>query len=890
MGRAPALQDGQPGTTVFTRAPWVNVRRPQRGRVPLIAHEVLPNGLRVYHERRRGVPVVALWLTFGAGGADGPAPGVAHFVEHMLFKGGGGLGVGEVASRFDALGGDINAFTTHDETTVHCVLPETGLEQALQVLDAMIRACAFDPVEVERERLVIVDEILEGGDDPARLLGEAMARRMWTRHPYRDPVLGTEATVRRVERKVLVDFRDRWLVPENAVLVAVGDVAPARLMAAVHRTFGAWRSEPIERRTAVVRSRPREPDQVELRVVEIRQAFEEKLVEVAFRVPGQGHEDLPALDLLVAALGQGASALLPGRLRNRRLTHGAWAATEVGRDGGALILGFSPREEAFRPALAALGDILREVRDQGLPLDVLQRARTSILADRTFQSETAEGRASSLAWYITARGGPEAEHAYRERILGLTPSEVRETGRRYLDVTRATVGMVGPGADRAASAVDALLQRDPRHVQALRRTTTRHLRLPGDAPRVVRRVLAGGLRVLVEPDPDAPIVGVRVLALGGHLLDAPRLAGRTRAWSDLLTEGAGDLDAVAYAEAVETLAGSTRGFVSRSTMGLAAEFPAASFEGGLPLALLPFVQPRFDPDALERVTAALAEAIRTRKDDPDALAWEALWNRLAPRHPFRLPPEGTEASLARLTPGLLRQLHGTAVRADNLVVAIAGPVDPDRTCREVERRLQHLAATPFELPQHPVLPPITGRRRLRGPFAQAHVLLGFRGCRVSDPDASALEVLAMILGSQAGRLFMRLREESGLTYGATATSIEGWDPGAFVCSLATAPERLREATRALEYVLDELRARPPGEAEVERARQALTGSTLLDLQRASFRATYMAEDERFGLDGTRYRANLTQVRTVRAADVARVLAEWLAPEKAVLVQVVGEPD
>ncbi|MFH1467296.1 MAG: pitrilysin family protein [Pseudomonadota bacterium] len=853
----------------------------------MLTEERLPGGLVLAVEPRGHAPVVALWLRLGVG-ARYEVPGqegAAHFLEHMLFKGSArldgspGLLPGEIGQRMDALGADLNAWTSHDETVVHCVLPRRHAQEAIALMGEMVFRTNIDPREVARERAVILEELSQGRDDPSRMLAEAMARRIWGRHPYGRPVLGTLPSVRGLSVAALVAFHQRWYHPENAHLVAVGDMDPAEVRAAALAQLGRRRADPGA--WAGVGSAPcPEPGQRDLRFVRVEGVFEEQILELALRIPGHGHPDLPALDVLCSVLGEGASAILPARLHTETgVAHSAWAATEVGQQGGILVCGASPAADAPDPSLEALGRELAAVRDQGVPVDAFQRARATILADRAYSEETAEGRAATLSWYLGHHGSTDAERAYRGRIEALRLAEVDEAARRYLRLERATVGVIGQRQELGRGDAEALLRpTTPAMAPTRSRASARRA-----ASEVVRRVHASGVRVLIEPLPDASVTALRVVGLGGSLLETPATAGHARAWADLLTEGAGPLDTGSFAQTIEGLSGSLGGSSSLSVAGLAASFPSERFSAALPVLLLPLIAPRFDEAAVRRIRSSMEDEVRTRGDSGATLAWEALFELAFPGHPYRLPPGGTPHSVEAIDPAAMRRYHRRFTRARNLVVAVSGAVSPAAVMRAIEPMLAALAGGEVSPPAEVGGLGPRRRRLLRGAWSQAQLVVGFPGCGFLEPDRPALDVLATILGSAGGRLFLRLREEAGLSYDIQASHLAALQGGVLSCSMGTAHDRLREARRALWRAVDELRRDPPGRDELDRAIASMVGASAQDLQRTSVCALRMAQDERFGLDGRRYRRAMDDVAGVTLDEVLAVLDKYIRRDRALQV-------
>ncbi len=847
----------------------------------MISSHLLDNGLQLVVEPRSTAPVVAIWLRLGVGAAMEPRglEGAAHFVEHMLFKGSRGpretrgLLPGEIGPLMDALGADLNAYTTHEETVVHCVLPREHAERALELVGRMVFRCWFDPVQLDRERDVVLDELARGRDEPARQLADGLAKRVWGAHPYGRPVLGTRPSVQGLDVDGLRGFHRRWYHPANAHLVVVGDIEPAAVRAVASgeafRPRGPdrpWEGPGLPSPLPAPARRPG--------FLRIAGEFEEQILELSLRVPGHGHPDLPAIDALCSVLGEGASAVLPKRLHvERGVAHAAWAVTEIGARAGQLVCGMSPTTDHPGEALEALAEALWELRVHGVDVEAFLRAKQAILADRAYSEESAEGRASVISFYLGNYGSVDAERAYRGSIDALRLGDVERVARTWLRPDRGTVGLVGHDGPMGLSDVEHCV-----------RPRARRARGPSRRGDIVRRQLPGGVRVLIEPASDATVTSLRVLGPGGALLETPHTAGHGRAWADLLTEGAGHLNTAAFASAVEGLSGSMGGFASLSVGGLAASVPSDRFGVALHLLLMPLLQPRFDEAAVERVRSSMLDAVRTRADSGGSMAWLALMGLAFPGHPYRFPGGGTERSVGRIDPAAMSRYHRRMVRGDSLVIAISGAVQPDGVLRSLADLLEGLPGGSAVLPAAPGDRDARRRRReLRGPWQQAQLMLGFRTCPVLHPDRPALDVLGALMGSPGGRLFQRLREEAGLSYDVQAYHMAALQGGLFTCGMGVTPGRLPEARRGLAQSLEQLKLEPPTEDELERAIAALTGAAAMDLQRSSYRALRMAQDECFGLDGRRFQSNLDDVRRVGLDDLRRVAARYLDPAQALQV-------
>ena len=200
----------------------------------------LSNGLTVLLQENHAAPVVAFQAWVGVGSADETPDeaGIAHVFEHMLFKGTERRGVGQIAQEIEAAGGDINAWTSFDQTVYHLVLAARYFDTGLDILADAVQRSSFDPVELERELKVVLEEIKQGEDSPSRTVTQSLFSSAFTKHPYRRPVIGWERTVKKLKRDKLLQFFRKWYVASNITLVVVGDFDSDTALAKIEKAWG----------------------------------------------------------------------------------------------------------------------------------------------------------------------------------------------------------------------------------------------------------------------------------------------------------------------------------------------------------------------------------------------------------------------------------------------------------------------------------------------------------------------------------------------------------------------------------------------------------------------------------------------------------------------------
>ncbi len=835
---------------------------------PQIRCETLPSGLTLLCCETHLAPVVELQVWAQVGSADERAheAGLAHFHEHMLFKGTERRGVGEIAGEVEGAGGRMNAFTGLDVTVYHATLPSDQLELGVDVLADAVLHSTFDPGEIAREIEVVLEEIRRSEDSPAHVLGNAVFAETFRVHPYRAPILGTPESVAGFDRERVRDFFRRWYLPRNLVLVAAGDFEAAGLAARVDAAFRDADG------SAPPRQRPVEPPQSELRTVVLSRAFECASLDLTWPCVGLAHPDSPYLDLLAFVLGGCESSRLVRRVKEREgLADRIDASCYTPLDPGYFSVSVETDAARTGAAIEAVAREVERVRIGAVSAAELATARANFLAMEHFERESVSGLAQKLGSFQLMAGDFRAEVRYLEAVRAASAADLQRVAQSYLGPERLTVGVLLPEAE--AGAVDAGKVRDAvaRGVER----TARAFAVPagtGRSPELASYALPGGGRLHVVPRPALPVVAARAAFLGGLLAEDAASAGLSSFLAAMWTRGTHSRSAADFARSAESLAAEIEGFSGRSSLGATLELPSEHLDPGLELLAELLLEPAFDREELERERRDTLAAIERREDRLAQRAFLLFAETLFRRHPYRLPVLGTAESVARFDADAVRGHHERLIRAGNLVLAIAGDVDPDQVAAQVSARLAELDARPFAPPALPEEPPPREIRsaELRKERAQAHLVLGFRGLSIRDPDRHALEVIAQLLAGQGGRLFLELRDRQSLAYAVSVSNVEGLAPGWFASYIATAPEKLEAARRGLLEQLDALLQAPPEARELERARRHLIGSFAIDQQRSAFHASQVALNDLYGLGPDADRHYLEEVAAVGAEDVLRV--------------------
>jgi zinc protease len=851
----------------------------------------LPNGLTVVLQENHASKVVAFQAWVGVGSADEPPElaGIAHVFEHMLFKGTARRGVGQIAQEVEGAGGEINAWTSFDQTVYHLVLASRFFDTGLDILADALFHSSFDPSELERELKVVLEEVKQGEDNPARVATQTLFATAFAKHPYRRPVIGYTKTVKSFTRDRLLDFFRHHYVASNVTLVVVGDFDSNKAKQKIAAAFADAPNGPRAKRAGVS-----EPPQKAVRVKVISGEVREAHLSVAFHIPGIHHEDTGALDVASIILGQGDSSRLTVSVkRQRQLVTDAYAYSYTPRDPGLMVAGATLPPNRIEVALDALSEEVFRFRYDPITQEELKKAQAIIESDAVYQKETVQGQARKLGFFETVAGGLDYEDEYNRQVRVATPETVRDTARRYLSVENATITLLVP--KEMAGEVGALEKRlgdrlKKSLAQAEERWSPKPLR-PEGGEEVVRTQLPSGAHLIVRRDPSVSLVAMRAVWMGGLRYEDDKTNGVNNLIASLVTRGTRSRSGDEIAREVEGMAGSLGGFSGRNSFGVRAELLARHWERGLEIISDCILNPAFSNEELEKERRQVLEEIKAQKDNVSAEAFRLFSQTLFKRHPYRLDVYGTAQSVTALSRRRLLDYYKRHVMPEQMTLAVVGDVDPHEVVQKCKQLFETGARRAPPPPPSIAIESLPTEAQQVFRFQnkqQAHVVYGYPGTTVNDPDRFPLEVMATVLSGQGGRLFVELRDKKGLAYRVSAFSVEGVDPGYFAVYIACSPENLPVAIAGIEEELGRILAQPIPKAELERAKRYLVGAHEISLQRRAALASTLAFHECYGLGWDEYRRYAPGILAVTSDDVQRVARRFLDERRKIVATVKPE--
>jgi len=413
------------------------------------AEDKLANGLRVIVKPDRRAPVAVMMLLYKVGSIDelNGVTGVAHVLEHMMFKGTPNTPAGEYSRLIAAAGGRDNAFTSNDYTGYFAALQKSQLELALRLEADRMANLTLAPDEFAKEIKVVMEERrLRTDDRPRSLTYEQLMATALTAHPYRNPIIGWMNDLENMRVEDAREFYQRWYAPNNATLVVVGDVEPKEVLALANRYFGAMPSRSLPERKP-----QEEPTQLGIKRVTVKAPAELPYVLMTFRAPALRDAERDwepyALEMLAAVLdGNEAARLRRSLVRAERIASAANASYDgIARGPGFFYLTATPVPgKSAADVEQGLRREMVKIIDQGVTEEELERVKAQAVAAHVYQRDSMFFQARQIATLEAADISHRTLDLQLRKLREVTPEQVREVARKYFRDDSLTVATLDP--------------------------------------------------------------------------------------------------------------------------------------------------------------------------------------------------------------------------------------------------------------------------------------------------------------------------------------------------------------------------------------------------------------------------------------------------------------
>ena len=876
----------------------------------------LANGLTILSKEAHAAPVVyfSVWYKVGSRNEISGQTGLSHILEHMMFKGTNDLPPGAIDHLFLTNGGEINASTGEDRTEYHELIAADRLELAARIEADRMENSKFDPTELAHEMTVVRSELEGDANSPGfDLEANTFTPAAFTSHPYHWPVIGWRTDVEAVSgrRDVIYDYYRKHYMPNNAIVVMVGDFDTKKAVAIVQKQFGIYPAGILDTHNIT----PEPPQRGERRVTLKRPGTTGEVL-VGYHVPETGQPDHYVLDVISQILSGGRSARLYQALVEKGIAQSASGNDSDNKDPYLMVFDGTPSAGVTNNAVeTALEAEIAKLQTTPVTAGELARAITQTEATFIYQNDSVSGQANDLGAYAVI-GLPHYRATYLNKIRAVTAADIQRAAKTYFTADNRTVAYFDPqpvpaGAipppppvtDNFGSAKPitdprqkALLANLDKEFNSVSPATTK----PASAPKPTRIVLPNGMTLIVQENHANKTVALSGFVRAGSAFDPDGKYGDAQMTAAMLGRGTTTKTALQLALSLESVGAS---------VGIGAGEESASLGGaslsqdfGLTLNTLADELQRssFPTDQIERLRAQILSGIEDSRQDTGGTGGAGTQAEIAfaqaiyPKgHPYWDPTlDQSAAAIKSLTRADLTAFYNTYYRPDTTALVVVGDVNTPDVIKQVTAAFggwpkPASPAPALRIPDVPV--PAKAPAPIVIPLAdapQTSILFGYSGgLTQTSPDYFAAQILNYTLGGDTfgSRLGKSIRDENGLAYSVSSGFEARHGAGPFQVFVGANPKNATRAITLLRQILTQEQQYGVTPDEVRLAKLYITGSYPLRLETNAGVAGVLtlAEDYGLGLDFPQRRNALYNAVTVEQVNAAA--KKYLHPSTGVLV-------
>lgn len=850
----------------------------------------LANGLQVIVVEDRAAPVVhtSVWYRFGSLYETPGKTGLAHALEHMMFRGTPEISAGGLDDIMARLGAQMNGQTDYDYTNYLFDMPADRVGIALQIEADRMQHLSLQANEWAIEQRAVLNEIDGDESSPFFNLLSRVRAAAYPDSPAGRTPSGVRSDVANATVADLREYYREWYAPNNAALVVAGDVSHNAVFALAKKDFGSIPRHTLPAHAFV------HPKAATGKVVDAEFPFPFEVLDLAYAVPGDTEPGEPAISAL--------SSLIPnqrGPFYQALVESNIALAIEANADtqlrGGLMhvFIVLNPGHtgaEAQKVFQTTMDQVLKTGFDPGL----VDAAKTDELAERAYAADSIGGYGDLVGYTYGIVG--ERDRDEDQRLAALTPATLLEAARTYLS-TPNVVGHLTPNdkpASRSsqkssAAASDNFSDRAPNGPIVIPSNIRAELRKPSSAHSKLSPVqftLPNGLRVIVQQKLDRPTVYI-----GGSIASSPAFVptgkeGLARLASAVASFGTEHYDFMQLRKVTDDIGASIDLGQSFSAHGFANDFDTL-----LKLLADGEQHPTFPDQWLTLERSQLANSVNTEQSISGVMINRAYNERLlAPDDPaLRYPTPDTVASITRQD---LLDYTKRYWRPDLTTIAIVGDISPARARSAVEAAFgswTNDGPTP-SVAQQPLPAPHTGHAYVGTDANQVFIQLGQPAVASSSRDYDTFKLLTEMLGGPGyfqSRLWQELRQKRGLVYSVSTQVRSDKDRGDLEIQLNASPQNVPAAITIVRDQLEKLRTQPVSETELQEAKVRIVSEALLNEASASGQLDEVLQIAQDHLPLNYFSTLAQRYADITPADVQRVAKEYIEPDR--LIQVYAGP-
>lgn len=797
----------------------------------------LDNGQTVVIQEVRNNPIVTIdtWIKTGSIDEDDSNNGVAHFLEHLFFKGTKNHAPGEFDKILETKGAITNAATSKDFTHYYITIPSKDFDLAMELHADMLTNPMIPRNEMEKERKVVLEEINKDTNSPQKKMYESIDSMLYTNHPYKRRVIGRSDVIETITRDKVLEFYNAHYSPSNMVTLVVGDVDSNYALNKIKEVFKG----DVKKTTKNIYPKEQQLTEQKKQVEYIDTVSGYMLI--GFRGTSITDKDSYAMDVLSTILGEGRSSVLNQVLKEKkRLAFSVSAGNMTYRDDGIFYISANFEPDKCKSVQDTIFDEIKKIQDKSVTDEQLQLAKNIIERTTYYSRESVSNISNEIGYTMALTGDIKFYDNYLQNIKNVSAQDVKRVANKYLGINK--------------SAISILLPEDKKDMPVAHKKSLSdsNAKLISENSQTQKYQLDNNSTLLYTKNTFNDIIAISINAKGGQLIEnKPGVALVTGA---SLVKSTKNYSAVELSQVLEDNGIKIMPSVSADTFSISVLTTKDEYKKTMELLDEIINNPAFDEVEIGKIKSDNLNQIRANKDVPLKVALEKYRELIFQNSPYTISANVLETSLPGITRNDVVSYYNKIFEPQNIVISINGNIDKQDIIKDFNNIFGKTNTNKkFDYSQYNkfISSPAAPRIALQhmNSTETAWIMLGWQtGAITNEKDYAVLQVMDSLLGGgMSSRMFRDLREKEGLAYQLGSGLSPHVLRGSFVLYIGTNPATLDKAKAGLFEEIKKIKTEHVGDKELKDAKEKLIGNYVIGLETNLEKASNLGKYESMGL-------------------------------------------
>lgn len=792
-----------------------------------IEPKTLKNNLKTLFLNSPGAKSATVQIWFRAGSAieTKENQGIAHFLEHMFFKGTKKRPGSKIAHEVESFGGEINAFTSFDYTCYYINTPNEYLKKTIQILLDMVANPLFEESEIIPERQVVLEEYKRSQDNPHQYNFQQLQNTSFTKS-YKHPILGTRKSILNFSREQLLEFRKKFYHTGNAMLAIAGDFKQSQIEREVEK-FKLPHGEPHYWPSFKLKN----SIGVSIHKKQVRQSS----LTLAIESPEYLSAKSAPEDLAINCLSHGETSRLYQKIvLEKGLANHISGSSMFFSRGGAHFIKFLFPENNLKNLLEGIKNLLIEILEKGFSESELQKIKNQYIASKVYEQESLEGTAFSFGHGFAQNGNIHCEDDFIELLKKTTLEETQESFKEIFTRNIHMTLQTPLTADLKDG--EKLLKDYSQSISDL--FSTKFLKekkvkepLIKDDPSLEKKILAPGVTFLHRHNPTAPTFVLHAYIKGGLSEENTESNGIYNLLAKNLTYGYKGSHYENLKNDLANKSASLSGFTGKNAFGLTSHGQSKDFPDLCKHFMGSLLYPKFPKKFLDHEKKLTINALNNSLEDPLKICFQTFNKLIFRKHHYSFDPLGTKSNIQKITTRSLKNEHQKALENKEVLITYCGSQSLDEIFPHIKRHMKNLKKRKVVKTKPYRIPRISAQEKhLLFDREQSQIFMGYPSYPITHKNYLYLRILSSHLSGQSSELFVDVRDRKGLCYAVQPVNFSALEAGYWGIYIGAGAEKTTLAIEAIQNIFNKFKNKGFTRTHLNRVKKMLRGQKQIAIQ------------------------------------------------------------